>query len=109
MNYAAGVGPMTAGRAARTVSRNAIVTTRVTAEGVGGADRDYRGFVSGCMILSVDLLAVRVLAVITGGCDDDDSRINQRPGCAADRIVLVRTDRGRAEAHVHYANVVLVF
>src|SRR5437763_17176202 len=60
------------------------------------------------MNLSVDLLSLTVLAIVTGGSHDDYARINQTANGSANRVVLVRIDCRRAQAHVNYANVVLV-
>src|SRR5438874_2196720 len=61
------------------------------------------------MNLSVNLVTDRVFAIVTGRCDDDYAGIDQSARGATNRIVLVRTESGRPQAHVDDANVVLVF
>src|SRR5258708_4700889 len=100
---------MTAGRAARTISCHPVVATRVRAERVGCADGDYRGLVAGRLNLSVDLSTTCILTVVAGSRDHHYARVNQSPRGATDWIVLVRTDRRGAEAHIDDADVVLVF
>ena len=41
------------------------------------------------MNLTVNLISVSILAVVAGGRDDDDPRVNQRARGATDWIVLV--------------------
>src|SRR5437763_2132099 len=60
------------------------------------------------MNLSVDLSSLTVLAIVTGGSHDDYARINQTANRSSNRVVLVTINCRRAEAHVDYANVVLV-
>src|SRR3979490_699759 len=100
MNYTASICPMTAGRAARTVGGHAVVATRVRAERVGCTDGDYRRLVAGRMNLSVDLSATRILAVVAGSGNYNDSCVSQRACRATDRIILVGTNRWSAQAHV---------
>src|SRR5256885_10850000 len=60
------------------------------------------------MNLSIDLLSLSVLAIVSGRSHHDYSRINQTANRSANRVVLVRINCRRAQAHVDYANVVLV-
>ncbi len=56
--------------------------------------------------MTVDLVAVAVLAVVSGGGKHDYARIDEAAHGATDRIVAIRIDGRHAETHVHDANVV---
>src|SRR5207302_3260283 len=70
---------------------------------------NYRRLVTGRMNLSVNLVTDRVFAVVAGRGDDDYAGIDQSARGATNRIVLVRIESGRPQAHVDDANVVLIF
>ena len=103
------IGRKAAGRTTRAVGGDAVVGASIRSERIGRANSNHRRLVAGRMNLSINLVAVGILAVVTGGGDYHDSRINQRARGATNRIVLVRADRRRAQTHVDDANVVLVF
>src|ERR1043165_3143447 len=100
------VGPETARWPMRAVRRDSVVASLIGAVSIHCANRHHRRLVAGRMNLSVNLLARAVLAVVTGGSDDEDATIDEL-GCGdAKRIELVRVDRRHAEAQVPHANVV---
>src|SRR5260370_3916685 len=108
MNHAPGISPATASRPTRAVGGDAIIAAHVGSEGVGGADRDYRRLISGCMDLSVDFLAVCILAIVARGRHDNDSRVDQSPSRPAYWIVLIRTNCRSTQAHVNDPDIVSV-
>src|SRR5712664_2933075 len=109
MLHALCVSGVAARRAARTVGGYAIIVARIGTEGIGRANSNHRRFVTWRVNRSIDLVAVCILAIVAGGSDHYDSRVNQRTSGATDRIVLIRTDGRRSETHVDDADVVLVF
>ena len=109
MLHTVSVRVVTASRTARAVSRDGIVRTRIGPERVRSTDSDHRRLVARRVNPAVNLVAVRVLTVISGSRDDHEAGVNQSAGRAADRIILVRIKRVCAQADVHYANAVLVF
>src|SRR5215213_5124364 len=64
VTYAARISPEAARRPARRVSSDAIVAACISAEGIGSADGQSRRLVAGRVYLSVDLIALSILAVI---------------------------------------------
>ena len=60
------------------------------------------------MNLAVDFLAGTVDAIVSDSRDDHDAGIDQLTDRAADRIVNIRIDRRRADAHVHDLNIVSI-
>ena len=58
------------------------------------------------MYLAIRLLARAVFSVIARRSHHDDAGVNQATDGATDRIVLVRFNRRRPEAHVHHLDVV---
>src|SRR4051794_7466211 len=61
------------------------------------------------MNLPVDFVAVGILSVIAGSGHHDDTRVDQCASGAANRIVLVGIDSRSTQAHIYYANAVLIF
>src|SRR6266852_4268565 len=109
MNHVVRICPVTAGRPTRTVSRHAVVATRVGAEGIGRAHGDYRRLIAGRMNLPVYFPAVCVLAVVAGSGNHDYARVNQRARGATDWIILVSTDSRSAESYVDNATVAVIY
>ena len=58
------------------------------------------------MYLAINLLAQSIFSIIPGRRNDDDAPVDKAADGATDRIILVRFDRPRAEAHVHHLDVV---
>src|ERR1043165_1658411 len=108
MDNSARICPLAVCWPARAISRYAIVAASIGAEGVCGAYRNYGRFIAGSVNGSIDLPAVRVLAVVTGSRDHYNSRIYQGTSGTTNRIVLVRANCRRAQTHIDDANVVLV-
>src|SRR5216684_2878974 len=106
MLNASPVGPETASRTARAVSGDSVIAADIGAERVRGAHRDGRRFVAGAMNLSVNFLTRTVFAVVTGGGNNHDARVDQPANRATYRIIFEGVDCRRAQTHVNYANVV---
>src|SRR5687768_14985279 len=100
------VDGVAARRATRTKARDTVFVARVGAEAVAGADGDRGRLDTGVVNSTVDLLSFIVFTDVPGGRHDDYPGIDQLAHSLAQRIVFVRIDRPRAEAHVYYANVV---
>src|SRR6266850_6048141 len=101
-----GICPATARRTAGTEAGNAVIVTAVRAESIGRSYRDCGRLVSGTMNLAINFLASRVLAIVAGSGNNDDTSINQATDCPAYRIILVGINCRRAQTQVDHANVV---
>ena len=93
----------------RTARSDAVIGAHIGTERVRGAYSDYRRLVAWRVNPAVNLVAVRVLTVITGSRDNHETGVNQSAGGATDGVILVRTKGVRAQTDVHDSNAVLVF
>src|SRR5438552_9315821 len=100
------VGPETASGTAGAEGRYGVVVASIGAVGVCRSHSQGGRLVAGTMNLSVNFLTGAVLAIVAGGSNHHDADINQPTDRAAYRIVIVRINGRRAQAHIDHTNVV---
>src|SRR5581483_7297827 len=83
------------GRAARAVGRHRVIGPGVGAEGVGRADRDHRRVVTGRVNRAVDLLPLRILAVVAGGAHHHDAGVVGAAGGQTEWVELIAVSGDR--------------
>ena len=101
------IGPVTACRAARAISRDSVIASDVGAIGINSANGNGRGLISWRMNPTVHLRVACILTIVSSGSDNHNAQIDQRAHSPANRIILVRINRRHAKTHVDHADVVL--
>src|ERR1043165_198651 len=106
MTHAILVRPIGARRTTRAVCGNGIVAALVSLKSIRRSDSQCRWFDPRRVNGAKDLAAESVLAIVSGGGDDQYSRIRQRPDRATQRVIFIRLLRAHTQTQINHPDVV---